>query len=526
MYYFKEEHNIFRQGLKAFLQKEVIPNVDEWEEAGRIPKDLWKKFGDMGYLGLNFPEEYGGSEADFWYTVVFMEEIWKCYSGGFAITPSVISYMAAPYIAKFGSEALQEKYLRKTIAGELVCSIAISEPGAGSDVGNIRTKAIRDGEHYVVNGAKTFITNGVYGDYLITVVKTSPEQGVNGISLLVIDRQAEGVSARKLKKLGWHASDTAELNFDNVRVPVSNLIGEEGQGFYYLMGGLQLERLVGAVGAVAGAEQALEYAMQYMSEREAFGRPINKFQVLRHRVAQMTAEIESTKYFIYHCCRLHNDGKYAVKECSMAKLLSTELSDRVVTNCLQVFGGYGYMEEYKIARMFRDSRVGTIGAGTSEIMREIIAKMVIDDKNYRSASNGAPPAAVRAAVPVGATPSTPSAAPARKAAPQSDSQPQTIREMTLEKITELAVGKADNASPLGHTIRFDLEGDFVHLDGTGSSNVVSNEGKDAECIVTIKKEHFYGLLTGNIQPMQAFMAGMFRVSGEMGVAMKLPQLFK
>lgn len=523
-YYFKEEHNIFRQGLKAFLEKEVLPHVDDWEEEGQIPKDLWPKFGEMGYMGLNFPEAYGGSDADFWYTVVYMEEIWKCYSGGFAITPTVISYMAAPYISKYGSDRLKEKYLPKTLAGELVCSIAISEPGAGSDVANIQTKAIRDGDHYIVNGAKTFITNGVYGDYLITVVKTDPDQGVNGVSLLVIDRQTEGVSARKLKKLGWHASDTAELNFDNAKVPVENLIGQEGQGFFYLMGGLQLERLTGAVGAVAGAEQALEYAMKYMAEREAFGRPINKFQVLRHRVAQMASEIQSTKYFVYHCCRLHNDGKYAVKECSMAKLLATELSDRVVTQCLQFFGGYGYMEEYKIARMFRDSRVGTIGAGTSEIMREIIAKMVIDDKNYRSASNSAPEASasVRTAAPASKTTSNKSTA----AAPTTpESTKSTSPVMTIENIFALATEKADGAPSLGKTLRFDLEGDHLYLDGSGPKNIVSQENKPADCNVIIKKEHLYGLLTGTIQPMAAFMGGMFKVEGDMSVAMKLPTIF-
>jgi alkylation response protein AidB-like acyl-CoA dehydrogenase len=247
---------------------------------------------------------------------------------------------------------------------------------------NIQTKAIRDGDHYIVNGSKTFITNGVYGDFMVTVVKTDPEAGVGGVSLLVIDRETEGVSARKLKKLGWHSSDTAELSFDDVRVPVENLIGDEGMGFYYLMGGLQLERLVGAIGSIGSCDASLKYSLQYMSERKAFGRPINKFQVLRHRVAQMASEMESSRYFIYHCCRLHNDGEYAVKESSMAKLLGTELCNKVATECLQFFGGYGFMEDYKMARVFRDARIGTIGAGTSEVMREIIAKMVIDGQEY------------------------------------------------------------------------------------------------------------------------------------------------
>jgi len=384
-YYFKEEHQLFRKSLRDFLDKEVMPHIDEWEENRRIPKEFWKKFGEMGYFGINFPEKYGGADLDFFYSVVLVEEISKCWSGGFAILPMVQSYMSTPYILTHGSSKLKEKYLPKAIAGEAICSIAISEPDAGSDVMNIRTKATLEGDHYIVNGSKTFITNGVYGDFLIAVVKTDPEAGASGISLLVIDRQAEGVSASKLKKLGWHTSDTAELSFDDVKVPKENLIGDEGMGFYYLMGGLQLERLVGAISAIGGCEQMLQYALQYMNERKAFGRKINKFQVLRHRIAQLASEIESTKYFTYHCCRLHNDQQYAVKESSMAKLLATELANKVATQCLQFLGGYGFMEEYKMARAFRDARIGTIGAGTSEVMREIIGKMVIDGQEYEKA---------------------------------------------------------------------------------------------------------------------------------------------
>ncbi len=384
-YYFTEEHELFRQGLRQFLEKECIPHIDEWEKNQQVPKEIWKKFGEMGYLGINLPEEYGGMNADFWYSVVFQEELARCFSGGFSIIPTAHQYMAITYVANVGSEFLKQKYLTKAIAGEWIASIAITEPNAGSDVASIRTTAKREGEHYIVNGSKIFITNGVYGDFLVTVVKTKPEAGTAGFSLLVIDRNAEGVSANKLDKLGWHASDTAELFFDNVKVPAENLIGEEGKGFYYLMGGLQLERLIGATGAIGACEFALGYTLQYMSEREAFGRKINKFQALRHRIADMATEIEATKYFVYHVCRMHNDGKYAVKEASMAKLMASELSDQIMYKCLQMFGGYGFIEDYKIARMFRDSRVGTIGGGSSEVMREIIAKMVIDSVNYKSA---------------------------------------------------------------------------------------------------------------------------------------------
>ena len=523
-YYFNEDHEMFRQGLKDFLGKEVLPNIDEWEAKEQIPKDLWKKFGDMGYLGLNFPETYGGVDADFFYTVIFMEEVWKCYSGGFAITPSVISYMSAPYLDKHGSDFLKEKYLKGVISGDLVSAIGISEPGAGSDVANIQTKALLNGDHYVVNGAKTFITNGYYGDFVVAVVKTDPDKGVNGVSLMVIDLDAEGVSKRKLKKLGWHASDTAKINFDDVKVPKENLIGAPGQGFYYLMGGLQLERLVGAIGAVAGSEKALEYALQYMSEREAFGRPINKFQVLRHRVAQLASEIEALKYFVYHCCRLHNDGHYAVKECSMAKLLATELSDKVVYQCLQFFGGYGFMEEYKIARMFRDSRVGTIGAGTSEIMREIIAKMVIDDTKYRPSGDGSGAGSGSRMENKASRNGKPKNVPAEAASSNGKSETKNI-EFNMEELVNAMKEKAEGASALGHTIKFVVADGSVYVDGTGEKNVVSENSEDAECTVNVEKDDLLAMLTGELSPMSAFMSGKLGVEGDMGVAMKVGELF-
>ncbi|MEO0470233.1 MAG: acyl-CoA dehydrogenase family protein [Bacteroidota bacterium] len=510
-YYFTEEHNLFRQGLRQFLDKEVMPKIDRWEEDRRIPKDLWPKFGEMGYFGLNYPEKYGGMEADFWYSVVFIEEISKCFSGGFAILPMVQQYMASPYIMHAGSEFLKEKYLTKAISGEWICSIAISEPSAGSDAANIKTKAIRDGDHYIVNGSKTFITNGVYGDFLVTVVKTDPEAGVGGVSLLVIDRHAEGVSATKLKKLGWHASDTAELAFDNVKVPVENLIGEEGKGFYYLMGGLQLERLSGAIAGVAACESALDYALDYMAQREAFGRPINKFQVLRHRVADMATEIEATKAFVYHLCRVHNDGGYAVKECSMAKLKATELSDKVMYQCLQFFGGYGFMEEYKIARMFRDSRVGTIGGGSSEIMREIIAKMVIDDKNYDRAFERSSKAGSVSNGHVNNGHSNGTSA--DKTGPN------------LDQITDKIKGMLDGATPLGASLAFSFPEGLLRLDGLGDENVVSNQPGEAQCTIGMTLEDFDALLHRRLDPMSAFMAGKFKIDGDMGVAMKLQKIF-
>ncbi len=498
--YFSQEHEMFRQGLKDFLAKEVIPHIDQWEEERKTPREIWKKMGEMGYLGLNYPEEYGGMDADFFYSVVFMEEIAKCYSGGFTIAPLVMQYMSTPYIFKYGSEHLKKKYLSKTISGEWVSCIAITEPGAGSDAANIQTKAIRQGDHYIVNGSKTFITNAFYGDYLVTVVKTNPEAGVNGVSLLVIDRNAEGVSARKLKKLGWHASDTAELNFDDVKVPVENLIGEEGQGFYYLMGGLQLERLAGAVSGVAGCESALDYALKYMGERKAFGRTINKFQVLRHRVAQLATEIESAKAFTYHLCELHGNGDYCVKECSMAKLLVSELSDKVMYQCLQFFGGYGYMEEYKIARMFRDSRILTIGGGSSEIMREIISKMVIDEKQYEAAR-------LSEEMPVSA-----------------NGNGHSNDEGQFDKIYHIIEKNATKARALGNTLKFNLDGQYIHVNGKGDANSVAKMNEDAECTITVSEDDFMALLKGQLNPMTAMMSGKIKIDGNMGVAMKLQTL--
>jgi alkylation response protein AidB-like acyl-CoA dehydrogenase len=292
--------------------------------------------------------------------------------------------MSAPYLLKYGSEDLKKRYLQPVILGNMVSAIAITEPGAGSDVKNIRTTAVREGDHYIINGSKTFITNGVYGDFFITAVKTDPTKGAKGISLILIDRNAPGVSARKIDKMGWHASDTAELSFDNVKVPVGHLLGEEGAGFGYLMDGLQLERLTAAIQSIATAEFTLKYTMEYINVREAFGKKLQEFQVIRHRIAQMVADIKTTKAFVNYCCDLQNDGIYAVEDCSIAKLQANELAISIVHQCLQLFGGYGFTEDYKIARLYRDVRAGTIIGGTSEIMLEIIAKMEIDGVSYKN----------------------------------------------------------------------------------------------------------------------------------------------
>ena len=378
------EHQVFRESLRSFIQKEILPNVDTWEEKGEIDKSIWKKMGDMGYLGLIFPEEYGGLNLEFDYSKIFCEELSQCFSGGFTISALVIEYMSATYLWKYGSEFLKEKYLTQVIAGEMVSAVAITEPGAGSDVQNIKTTAVDEGDHFVVNGSKTFITNGYYGDFFITAVKTDPKAGKKGVSLLLIDRNAAGVNANKIKKMGWLASDTAELAFDNVIVPKENLVGELGEGFKYLMGGLQLERLTAAIHSLATAESAVNYTLEYIKERSAFNKQLKDFQVIRHRVSQMMADILVQKAFVQYCCDLQNQGVYAVKECSIAKLQCSELAVKVIGECLQLFGGYGFTEDYKISRLYRDAKVGTIIGGTSEIMLEILSKIFIDEIDYAS----------------------------------------------------------------------------------------------------------------------------------------------
>ena len=383
MKYFTEDHEHFRQSLRAFLEKEVIPFVDEWEEAGEMPRSIWKKFGDMGYFGIPYAEKYGGLDLDFFYTVVFFEEMSKVDSAGVGAAIGTHMYLSMSHINNEGSDEQKMEYLSAGIAGDKFGCLAITEPFGGSDVASLRTKAELKGDEYVINGSKTFISNGVLSDFLVVAAKTNTEIGAAGISIFLLDRDMPGISATKLKKLGWHASDTGEIAFDNVMVPASVLLGEEGSGFYYIMQQFALERLGMAVGAVAVSQYTLDYALKYMSERTAFGRSINRFQELRHRVAQLASEIEMQRQFVYSICKRYQDKEYVVKEAAMAKLLCTELSDKVATECLQFLGGYGFMEEYPMARNFRDSRLGPIGGGTSEIMREIIAKMVIDDVQYK-----------------------------------------------------------------------------------------------------------------------------------------------
>ncbi len=384
--YFTEEHNLFRESLREFLQKEVAPHIDKWEETGNIERFIWKKFGDMGYFGLAYPEAYGGLDLDLFYTIILLEELQRINSGGFAAAIWAHAYLAMTHLNKEGDDYIKETYLAPSIAGDSIGCLCITEPFGGSDVAGMRTTAVKQGDTYVINGSKTFITNGVYSDYLVVSAKTSPELGGKGISMFVIDRATEGISATKLDKLGWRASDTGEIAFDNVVIPARNLMGEENQGFAYLMQHLALERLIMGVNAHARAEYALDYTRQYMSERTAFGKTIDRFQALRHTFADCQTQMEICKQFNYYVTKRLDGGEYVVKEATMSKLQSTKMADDVIYQCLQFLGGYGYMEEYPLARLLRDSRLGPIGGGTSEILREIIAKIVIDNKDYKPAT--------------------------------------------------------------------------------------------------------------------------------------------
>ena len=383
--YFTEEHELFRKSLKDFLQIEVVPHIDKWEEDGVVERFIWKKMGDMGFFGINYPEEFGGLNLDLFYTVIFLEELQKVNSGGFAANIWAHAYLAMTHLDKEGSQEIKEKYLVPSISGDKIGCLCITEPFGGSDVSGMRTTAVKKDNTFVLNGSKTFITNGVYSDYLVVAAKTSPEKGGKGISIFVVDRDTPGITATKLNKLGWRASDTAEIAFDNVTVPGGNLMGEIDMGFPYIMQHFALERLIMAVNAHARAEFALAYTIQYMKDRNAFGKSIATFQALRHSVAQMASEVEVCKTFNYSTVKRLDDNEYVVKEATMAKLTGTKMADDVMYQCLQLLGGYGYMEDYPLARMFRDSRLGPIGGGTSEILREIIAKMVIDGKDYKPA---------------------------------------------------------------------------------------------------------------------------------------------
>ncbi|MCO6162469.1 acyl-CoA dehydrogenase family protein [Flavobacterium sp. NRK F7] len=383
--YFTEEHQLFRSSFRDFLQKEVVPHIEQWEKTGSIDRFIWKKFGEMGFFGIKYPEVYGGLNLDLFYTVIFLEELQKIKSAGFAAAMWAHSYLAMTHLNAEGDEQIKQTYLASSISGDKIGALCITEPFGGSDVAGMRTTAIKKGDAYVINGSKTFITNGFYADYYVVAAKTNPELGNKGISIFLVDAKEIGITATKLDKLGWKASDTAEISFDNVVIPSQNLMGEEGKGFPYIMQHFALERLIMAINAHARAEYAIEYTISYMSQREAFGKTIDKFQALRHKLVEHATDVEHCKIFNYEAVARLDQGEYVVKEATMAKLKSTKVADETIYSCLQMLGGYGYMEEYPLARLFRDSRLGPIGGGTSEILKEILSKMIIDNQNYKPA---------------------------------------------------------------------------------------------------------------------------------------------
>lgn len=371
---FEAEHDMFRDAFRRFVEKEIVPFHEHWEQEGIVPRELWLKAGKSGFLGMDVPEEYGGGGIrDYRYNMVLSEELTRVGASG----PGFVLHndITIPYILAYGNDEQKTRWLPKMVTGETITAIAMTEPNTGSDLASVRTTAIRDGDCYVVNGSKTFITNGINSDVVIVVAKTNPEEKHSGISLIIVERGMEGFyRGRNLEKIGLKAQDTAELFFEEVRVPRENLLGEEGMGFIYLMQQLPQERLSIAVSAVVACEAALEWTVAYCQERTAFGRPIGTFQNSRFKLAEMKTETEIARVFVDRCVQEHNQGKLTAEEAAMAKWWTTELQKRVIDHCVQLHGGYGYMLEYPIARAWLDARVQTIYGGTTEIMKEIIGR--------------------------------------------------------------------------------------------------------------------------------------------------------
>jgi len=374
---FTEEHEELRQSIRRFVSNELRPHAREWEDARWFPNSVFERMGELGYLGLKYPEEYGGQGGDHLHDAVLSEELARTGSGGLSAGVGAHVGIATPPIWKFGTEDQKQRWLVPAIRGEKIAALGITEPDAGSDVAGIRTFARRVDGGYVVNGSKTFITNGVRADFVVTAVKTTEEGGHHGLSFVVIEKGMEGFSvSRKLEKMGWHASDTAELAFNDVFVPDENLLGEENRGFYLIMANFQWERLLMALGSVAAMQAMLERTLEFAKERHAFGRPIGKHQAIRHKLAEMAVKAETGRALTYHALRLFHDGQDAMREVTMAKLKTQRDAFDVADDALQIHGGAGYMREYDIERAARDARLGPIGGGSDEIMKEILGKML------------------------------------------------------------------------------------------------------------------------------------------------------
>jgi alkylation response protein AidB-like acyl-CoA dehydrogenase len=372
---FTDDHDRLRESIRAFVEKELAPHAEEWEET-TFPDWVFPRMGELGLLGLAYPEEYGGQGGDYACNIVLAEEMTRSRSGGLATGIAVHTDMATAPILAFGTEEQKQEYLAPSIRGEKISCLGITEPDAGSDVAGIRTRAVRDDSgDFVINGSKTYITNGIRADYIVLVVKTDPDAGYDGFTLFLVPMDAPGVIREKaLEKLGMHASDTALLAFQDVRVGPEAVLGEEGKGFYHIMWELQGERMIGAAGSVAAAQRCFDQTLQFALERKAFGRQIGKFQVIRHKFAEMATKLESARQLVYNTAWRFGNGEYPVREISMAKLHASRVAVEVADECIQIHGGAGYMKEYGIERVWRDLRLNRIGAGTDEIMLDVIGR--------------------------------------------------------------------------------------------------------------------------------------------------------
>jgi acyl-CoA dehydrogenase len=370
---FSDEHEELRASIRRFVAAELRPNAAEWEDARWFPDEVFTRMAQLGFLGLKYPEAYGGQGGDHLHDAVLVEELARCGSGGLAAGIGAHVGIATPPVWRFGTEDQKQRYLAPAIAGEKIAALAITEPGAGSDVASIRTRAQRVGGGWVVNGEKTYITNGVRAHFLVTAVQTAPQGGHHGISFLIVERQ-EGVTSAKLEKLGWHASDTATVSYDDVFVPEENLLGSEHEGFKLIMANFQWERLIMALGAVAGMQGAVDRTLAFARERKAFGRPLTGHQAIRHKLVDLATTVHTCRCVTHDALQRFHAGEEPVREVTMAKLVTQRAAFEVMDACLQIHGGAGYMREYEIERMARDARLGPIGGGTDEVMREILGK--------------------------------------------------------------------------------------------------------------------------------------------------------
>jgi alkylation response protein AidB-like acyl-CoA dehydrogenase len=380
---FTEEHEMLRESVRKFVETELIPHADEWEKKRLCPRHVFERMGELGFIGVSYPTDVGGSGMDFWSAVVVSSELAYCNMGGLAMSLYAHTYLPLPLINAIGTKEQKEKYLKPALQGKKIAALGLTEPNVGSDLGNITTKAEDKGDHFLVNGAKMWITNGTIADFIVLLVRTG--EGYN-LSLLIFDTDTPGFQKIKVEnKLGMHTSDTGQLFFENCKVPKENLLGELNMGFYYVMNNIQEERLIAAVMGVYGAEWALEKAKQYARERQAFGKPINKFQVIRHKIAQMAIKVETCRSIAFRAVHEYLEkGPEAIGIITMAKAYVSETSQEVIHEALQVHGGWGYHEDYGVARAWRDNRLMSIGAGTTEIMYEIISKLVVDEVSHRN----------------------------------------------------------------------------------------------------------------------------------------------